>query len=257
MRAVFGTALLADDADASMAPSQLGIGGAYAGKDSSFKVGAPTLEMLPRGGRSVRVDFVVDYGFGTYEEASAQACLKWNALPDQDDLYLTFGEASYVVRGAVLDPPEVVKGELKEVACLIRYSFEGALFESVEGSDVVTSIFTRQTIAPGEAGTTIITLAPGHRESALVINPTANGGTPYTAKIAFPTTDRKDGDKVWVTLNMPASTDPTIQFHDEDGSGTDLLGSGNSPVGVASAQTYVGLFVFETDAWIKHRFHDA
>lgn len=244
MKLVHGTTTIADSADLSRVPRDFSASGDGPSVDVSRPIGAPIVELFTRGHRSVRCSVTVDYGFASYEEAVLHALCVWNALNDQDDLTIVCGDTAVLLADAVLAAPEVVGGSLTEAACLVRWSWQGAQFEASDPSDLVTSIFTRQTIAVSSAATTTITLNVAHRASTLLVQ--ASAGT-YTHKVALPVTSRQNGDTVFARIELPDDATTVVEVRDTDGSGTLLA----TFTGIADGATnYVAQFTFNGTAWV-------
>ena len=119
-----------------------------------------------------------------------------------------------------------------------------------DAADLVVVANNWEVISAGvlnSTGTTTLG-APLNRRTLLVSLTTSAGAGAHTRKIVLPVTgtNRRPGDECRIKLVMPASANPTLQFHTTDGSTTALA---VIPPDALVARTYFLSFVFNGAAW--------
>lgn len=104
-----------------------------------------------------------------------------------------------------------------------------------------------QSLGPSDinaTGTTTLTMGANAREFVVELTPNASTGA-YTRKIVLPEAGRTEGDRVTVSISMPASTNPTLTFHTSSDTSTAFL----TILGDSDAIDYQAVFFFDGDVW--------
>ena len=253
----YGDFTLADVADLSAVPKQLGINGKQTAIVESTPINAATMLFYAHGGRMVDVAVMVDHGFSSYEETAGFAFTRWNELPDQADLFFTAGTRSLVMRDAVLLGPEVVPGSIAEAACLIRWQWKGSKLVDADPDEAMTGTIKYEALAPSAAATKTATFYSSTREWRGRVTVGAGSGL-YTYKIVLPTTGRSAGDQALLRVAMPASANPTIEIRNATAGGTTLatVAAVDDGAGGYPARTWSLQLLFNGTAWELWRRDD-
>ncbi len=84
----------------------------------------------------------------------------------------------------------------------------------------------------------------GHTHTILFILNVGSGA--YTATLSLPTSGRPQASVCRVRINLPASTNPTLEVHNGTSAGTILY----TAAGTGTASTLYAEFIFNGTAWV-------
>ena len=246
MRVDYGSTTLFDHADAD-GSALFGMAGSIGrAVDISSPILADEITTYFRNTKRTELRFSVSRPAADQDTAVSDWFTHDAELAGDQDLVITSGSVVVTIAGNLMQlglPQRVGK------RVVFDYQFTGGRPTVTSGGETVSaSPFTAQTIAPSATGSTSVSLAATQRWSSLLVQPTAGTGS-YTHKIVLPTTNRLNGDVVNARLEMPASTNPSIEFRNASTSGTLLGPSGAAIAGLAGAAVYELQFVFSGSAW--------
>lgn len=113
-----------------------------------------------------------------------------------------------------------------------------------DGTNAYLGAARYQSASPSAAGNTGITMEAPYRRHKSKLTPAAGSGA-YTHVWYLPTSGRIAGDEEEILIELPASTNPTIEIRNATSGGTLL----HSVTGIASATNYIARCVFTGSAW--------